>query len=66
MRRLDYADQKPENRDVLAVFKWRDPDSNRGHHDFQTEVRRTRWAEIPCSQAGFGTVHAEGKGPQIA
>jgi hypothetical protein len=26
---------KPENPDAIGVFEWRDPDSNRGHHDFQ-------------------------------
>jgi hypothetical protein len=28
--------EKTENRDEVAVFKCRDPASNRGHHDFQS------------------------------
>jgi hypothetical protein len=31
--------------------KWRDPDSNRGHHDFQTDAPNTRTAaEIPANR----------------
>jgi hypothetical protein len=38
-------------RTVLQAFRrWRDPDSNRGHHDFQTGVRNTRTrAERPAT-----------------
>jgi ubiquinone/menaquinone biosynthesis C-methylase UbiE len=39
--------RKQENPDVIRVPTWRDPDSNRGHHDFQscalpTELSRQR------------------------
>jgi hypothetical protein len=28
-----------------GLFKWRDPDSNRGHHDFQSYSEAFRYAE---------------------
>ncbi len=32
---------------LQAFLKWRDPDSNRGHHDFQTYEEAFRYAENP-------------------
>jgi hypothetical protein len=34
-------------------FKWRDPDSNRGHHDFQSYAKAPRYAENPRRYADF-------------
>jgi hypothetical protein len=43
--------------------KWRDPDSNRGHHDFQTGVPNTRTrAESPANEP----VSAERAEPQVS
>jgi hypothetical protein len=41
-----------------AVARWRDPDSNRGHHDFQDFARRSLTRRNPCSGAGFRTWRA--------
>jgi hypothetical protein len=30
-----------------AFSEWRDPDSNRGHHDFQSYAKALRYAELP-------------------
>jgi hypothetical protein len=39
---------------VLQDFKkWRDPDSNRGHHDFQSFTESFRYAVNPYKQADF-------------
>jgi hypothetical protein len=36
--------------------EWRDPDSNRGHHDFQTDVRNTRTGpEVPANRPILGS-----------
>jgi hypothetical protein len=36
-------------------FEWRDPDSNRGHHDFQTLAHDPRTRRKPIKQAGPAT-----------
>jgi hypothetical protein len=35
-----------------AFREWRDPDSNRGHHDFQDSTRKSLTRRNPCSGAG--------------
>jgi len=45
--------QKPR-RDVLAAFEWRDPDSNRGHHDFQLLPPSGPQARNPWKPRSFG------------
>jgi hypothetical protein len=47
---------RPSGRTVLPnrlicshVARWRDPDSNRGHHDFQGAVDRTRARRKACN-----------------
>jgi hypothetical protein len=42
----------PKHRAVQAVSKWRDPDSNWGHHDFQGPRIVVAVAESPCKSAG--------------
>jgi hypothetical protein len=38
---LAFGDASCRNRPVLEAFReWRDPDSNRGHHDFQRVAAR--------------------------
>ena len=39
---LRLALSKRKQAHVQAVQRWRDPDSNRGHHDFQARERTTR------------------------
>jgi hypothetical protein len=46
-----------------AVIRWRDPDSNRGHHDFQTVVRSSRTSgKVPARQPVFGS---EGRDQEV-
>jgi len=33
-------------------FRWRDPDSNRGHHDFQDSAQTSLTSRNPCIDAG--------------
>ena len=43
---------RQEVRDLQAFLRWRDPDLNRGHHDFQTSlIDRWRW-ESPARRQG--------------
>jgi hypothetical protein len=51
--------RKEENPDAIGVSEWRDPDSNRGHHDFQDSARTFQdsartclTSRNPCSGAG--------------
>jgi len=32
---------------LQEISEWRDPDSNRGHHDFQTYSEALRYGENP-------------------
>jgi hypothetical protein len=38
---------------LQVILKWRDPDSNRGHHDFQSYAKAHRYAENPRRYADF-------------
>ena len=43
----------PRERPCLqGRFRWRDPDSNRGHHDFQYSARKSLTRRNPCADAG--------------
>src|SRR5215207_7335722 len=49
--RLAGAVREAVNLATMRVCKWRDPDSNRGHHDFQTDAPNTRTAAAPPANA---------------
>jgi len=40
--------RKEENPDTIGVFEWRDPGSNRGHHDFQDSAQESLTSRNPC------------------
>jgi hypothetical protein len=51
--RLPSPLQKQENPDAIGVFEWRDPDSNRGHHDFQSCGGKHRTTAKSLENTGF-------------
>jgi hypothetical protein len=48
------ADPTSKSATLQAFRGWRDPDSNRGHHDFQERSPRQCSARNPCRQASSG------------
>ena len=51
---IDAIADRPETRKPLAIgfSKWRDPDSNRGHHDFQDSAQGSLTRRNPCIDTG--------------
>jgi hypothetical protein len=45
--------ENPETMQDSGHFRWRDPDSNRGHHDFQTVAREPRTPAEVLERHGF-------------
>jgi hypothetical protein len=45
------------NRVLMGVFEWRDPDSNRGHHDFQARFRTGR-IRLKCLRTSWFALSA--------
>jgi hypothetical protein len=47
------VDSASRNRTTCRrIAEWRDPDSNRGHHDFQDLARKSLTRRNPCADAG--------------
>ena len=52
---LASGDVSAKNGRLQGIPEWRDPDSNRGHHDFQTNARNTRTRpETPANKPVLG------------
>ena len=48
----DRNSENPVSQRHLIASRWRDPDSNRGHHDFQDSAQKSLTRRNPCIRAG--------------
>ena len=60
---LDEPVQKAENPEAMRVSEWRDPDSNRGHHDFQSCGLGWPEARHPWKSSGSPPTRASRRSP---
>ena len=49
-----------------ALREWRDPDSNRGHHDFQSSTKSLSRSRNPCKSTGSREPSTQARCSQIA